>query len=144
MHWTLLIKINIFLKYLYNSYIKSGVVYAIFSDKRFYVRSFYHEKIIKFLDSFEDQEKQDDYVRSFTIENKENIITGLLNLNANVEEVNSFPEVKGQRTIKYKFKRPEDDTKIDLYAQYNIHLNILIQFINNLNANSTMKQNVGQ
>jgi len=126
------------------SYIKSGVVYVFFSDKRFYVRRFYHEKIIKFLDSFEDQEKQDDYVRSFTIENKENIITGLLNLNANVEEVNSFPEVKGQRTIKYKFKRSEDDTKIDLYAQYNIHLNILIQFINNLNANSTMKQNVGQ
>ena len=73
-------------------------VYVKNEFNRFLVKAFYHEKIIALLNAKEHLNLPN-FIKSYPIECREELISSLLSLNVNVEEVENFAEDSEKYTV---------------------------------------------
>jgi hypothetical protein len=93
-------------------------VYVKLDNNKIYVKAFFNVKIKQLLDELGEYENHQDFVRSYSLDLKDNLISGLLALNVSVEEVKEF--VFNPESLKIKTKVIENN--IEMVIPYNVKL----------------------
>lgn len=93
-------------------------VFVKIENNKIYVKAFYNLKIKQLLDEIGEYENHQDFVRSYSLELKDNIISSLLGLNVNVEEVKEFTASPDSQKIKIKII----ENNIEMVFPYDLKL----------------------
>ena len=100
-------------------------VYVKNEFNRFLVKAFYHEKIIALLNAKEHLNLPN-FIKSYPIECREELISSLLSLNVNVEEVENFAEDSEKKIVQFK----SQDEYIECYNKFNLSINNIYKSVN--------------